>query len=81
MFFVQEKAEYFGETWDVYADIDEAKLLHGPRRGDLRFALAPFLANRKLMTRPAHKTILGLSFSFDISKLNQANPSTSLFSH
>lgn len=42
---LQDKAEAFRETWAVYEDIQDAKLLHGPRRGDLRAAMAPFLAN------------------------------------
>lgn len=42
---MQDQANLFRETWSVYQDIDNSQLPLGPRRGDLRAAISPFLAN------------------------------------
>ena len=36
------------ETWDVYTDIQKSEELIGPRAGDLRAGLGPFIANKTL---------------------------------
>ena len=43
--FQQESAKLYRETWEVYEDNENSELVLGPRLGDLRASLAPFLAN------------------------------------
>ena len=45
---MQAKAKTNRETWDVYTDIQKSEELIGPRAGDLRAGLGPFIANKTL---------------------------------
>ena len=42
---VQDQARLNRETWAIFEDISKSVLPLGPRPGDLRAAIAPFLAN------------------------------------
>ena len=41
----QDQARLNRETWAIFQDISKSELPLGPRPGDLRAAVAPFLAN------------------------------------
>ena len=47
---MQEQARLNRERWAVSKDIAKSKLPLGPHSGDLRAALAPFLANETVGT-------------------------------
>ena len=45
---MQERAGLSREKWAIYKDIAKSKLPLGPHSGDLRAAVAPFLANESV---------------------------------
>ena len=52
-FMAQDQSDLFREKWSVFEDIDSSTLPLGPRKGDLRAAIAPFIANKTVGLAPS----------------------------